>query len=720
MKKDVVHALYQICIAAMFSLSFTGLAEDPPDSIGGKIATFIKEYPPFDVKMATREAEEAFPMNKIGDEVEIGTRDSKIIGKFLGLRGDGIKIGSKTVLMSTLSEHERIHFDQSLCENARLAYVDNKFTEYTVKKNRLIDRYKNMLIGKAAEGFAKTSPPLLENMTKIGEVLKDNPSPDVNPVPGTVAKTDPPQEEDKAKTAETPKNNTPSAVEPSPGAARPSSRKNKEESFGGGASMMPFSPLKMIILFSWFLAGLYALKAGEKKFKKNATLHSYYNLFALFLGPPALLFCHLTVDSADFLKNLFSPKSKKKKNQEPLIMIKDSKGHNVDTSDMHDGLSFLKEMLNNALQKGASDIFIDPKQKSYAIRTRVDGVIKVVGMLTAEQALSVISMIKVAAGMDIAEKRRPQDGSFSANTAIYQASFRVASVGVFGGEKIALRVINADIVWHKLNSIGLTKKQYKIISSTIRLPSGMVLMCGPGGSGKTSTLYSMLEAVDYNVKNVISIEEPVEHVMPNISQMEVNVKAGITFASLLRNSLHQNPDIICLGEIRDEETAQLAVHAAQTGHLIIATLHSNDNIGTIASLMNLGVPLRSIAATLHVIISQRLIRKLCKHCRYKAKLTPEQAVFLEQAGVNTDNIYAARGCSSCDGTGYSGRRALFELLIMEPGLCAVLEAPDASNISVRAYIEEHQDMVNIARQALELLNDGVTSYEEFERITLNL
>ena len=136
----------------------------------------------------------AFPMNKIGDEVEIGTRDSKIIGKFLGLRGDGIKIGSKTVLMSTLSEHERIHFDQSLCENARLAYVDNKFTEYTVKKNRLIDRYKNMLIGKAAEGFAKTSPPLLENMTKIGEVLKDNPSPDVNPVPGTVAKTDPPQE----------------------------------------------------------------------------------------------------------------------------------------------------------------------------------------------------------------------------------------------------------------------------------------------------------------------------------------------------------------------------------------------------------------------------------------------------------------------------------------------------------------------------------------------
>jgi type II secretory ATPase GspE/PulE/Tfp pilus assembly ATPase PilB-like protein len=717
MKKDVVRAICRICVAAMFALSFTGLAEEPPDSIEGKIATFIKEYPPFDVKIARREAEEAFPMNKIGDEVEISTRNSKIIGKFHGLQGDGIKIGSKTILMSNLSEHERMHFDQSLCENARLAYVDNKFTEYTVKKNGLIDRYKNTLIGKAAEGFAKTSPPLLENMTKIGEVPKDNPSPDGIPVPVTVAKTDLPQEEDKA---ETPKNNTQAAADPSPGAAKPSVRKNKEEGFSGVVSMIPFSPFRLILLFSWFLAGLYALKAGEKKFKKNATLHSYYNLFAIFLGPPALLFCHLTVDSADFVKILFSPKSKKKKNQEQLIMIKDSKGHNVDTSDMHDGLSFLKEMLHNALQKGASDIFIDPKQKSYAIRIRVDGVIKVVGMFTEEQALSVISMIKVAAGMDIAEKRRPQDGSFSANTATYKASFRVASVGVFGGEKIALRVINADIVWHKLNSIGLTKEQYKIISSAIKLPSGMVLMCGPGGSGKTSTLYSMLEAVDYNVKNVISIEEPVEHVMPNISQMEVNVKAGITFASLLRNSLHQNPDIICLGEIRDEETAQLAVHAAQTGHLIIATLHSNDNIGTIDSLMNLGVPLRSIAATLHLIISQRLIRKLCKHCRYKTKLTPEQAVFLEQSGVNTDSIYAARGCSGCDGTGYSGRRALFELLIMEPGLCAVLEAPDASNISVRAYIEEHQNMVNIAGQALELLNDGVTSYEEFERITLNL
>lgn len=345
---------------------------------------------------------------------------------------------------------------------------------------------------------------------------------------------------------------------------------------------MAFAPVKLILLFTWFLCGLYALKAGEEKLgKRHGALKEYYNLLAVFLGPVAIAYCYLRGDAWNFIIGLFKAKQKDKVKQEIPVVIVDAKGNRLsDSADVHDALTFLKQLIYDAVKKQCSDIFIDPKNESYSVRIRVDGAIKIYNMLPSDTALAVISTVKVAAGMDIAEKRRPQDGSFSALVEENQPSFRVASVGVFGGEKITIRVMASDMGQRKLESIGLSKEQYKIISSAIRLPSGMVLMCGPTGSGKTSTLYAMLGSIDYNMKNVISIEDPVEHVMPSISQMEVNIKADITFASLLRNALRQNPDVICVGEIRDEETAEIAVHASQTGHLIIATLHSNDNIGT--------------------------------------------------------------------------------------------------------------------------------------------
>jgi len=205
-----------------------------------------------------------------------------------------------------------------------------------------------------------------------------------------------------------------------------------------------------------------------------------------------------------------------------------------------------------------------------------------------------------------------------------------------------------------------------------------------------------------------------------ISQMAVNTKAGITFASLLRNSLRQNPDVICLGEIRDEETAEVAVHAAQTGHLIIATLHSNDNIGTIVRLMDLGIPLRSIAASLHVIISQRLVRKLCPKCKRAAVLTPEQESFFRENGFRTENLYVPSGCPACDNTGYAGRQALFEILLMDSGTRAVLEAPDASITSIKAHVDENQGEFSMEHQAKQLFEQGETSWDEYQRTTLNV
>ena len=486
---------------------------------------------------------------------------------------------------------------------------------------------------------------------------------------------------------------------------------------------MDFDLIGIVILFCWFLCGLYALKQGAKVLKPYKQYLPYYNLAAVFLGPPALCLCCLVEYGGNFFSGFKAKKNGGKRNEIPLTII-DEKGNDIFQTIQDDNsgaVDLVKLMIYSALEKQqVSDIFIDPKNGDYTVRFRVEGQIKLFNTLDERMAAAVISIIKVAANMDIAERRRPQDGAFSALMNNIQTSFRVASVGVMGGEKITIRVISSEMGQRSLKDLGFTSEQFKTITNAIRMPSGMILMCGPTGSGKTSTLYAMLSAIDYNLKNVISIEDPVERIMPAISQMEVNVKAGITFASLLRNSLRQNPDVICLGEIRDEETAEVAVHAAQTGHLIIATLHSNDSIGTIIRLMDLGIPLRSIAAALHVIVSQRLIRKLCSRCKKKVDPTPEQQTYFDSLNLSTENLYAPCGCPDCDGSGYSGRRALFEILVMDPGLRAALEDPNVSNTGIKAYLDAHQGDGTLRHQALRLVEAGETSWDEFERITVNL
>lgn len=382
-------------------------------------------------------------------------------------------------------------------------------------------------------------------------------------------------------------------------------------------------------------------------------------------------------------------------------------------------VDLVKKMVYDAVTCHSSDIFIDPKDEAYVIRFRVDGMIRIYDTLLESKAVSVVSMIKVASEMDIAEKRRPQDGMFSVLYEGINTSFRVASVGVFGGEKITIRVIASENSKRDLNSIGLSPEQLALVRSGVKLPSGMILMCGPTGSGKTSTLYSLLGAIDYSLKNVISIEDPIERVIPNISQMEVNVKAGITFASLLRNALRQNPDVICVGEIRDEETAEVAAHAAQTGHLIIATLHSNDNIGTIIRLTDLGVPLHSIAGCLHLIISQRLVRKLCPYCRKKAVLNEEQQVFCQRYNITSDLLYTAEGCSRCGHTGFSGRQAVFEILTMTNELRTIMESTGATVSAIQDYIEKSQGDNTIFSITGDMLLRGEIPLEEFERVNIN-
>ncbi len=488
---------------------------------------------------------------------------------------------------------------------------------------------------------------------------------------------------------------------------------------------MAFDYVSLAILYGWFLLGLYTVKlqVGEKM----PALGKYRRAFsfaAFFAGPIGLAVFYGTENWKTIEKH-FSFFQK----PEPVRVVKhlnliflDSKGGDMFASHnaSSDVVEYVKKFIYDAIERGCSDIFIDPKDDAYMIRFRVDGLIRLYDTVLSDKALAVVSMIKVAAGMDIAEKRRPQDGSFSAACEGVNSSFRVASVGVFGGEKITIRVIASESSQRTLTNIGLSLDQLKVVKSCLKLPSGMILMCGPTGSGKTSTLYSMLSSIDYSIKNVISIEDPIERVVPNISQMEVNEKADITFASLLRNALRQNPDVICVGEIRDEETAEIAAHAAQTGHLIIATLHSNDNIGTIIRLTDLGLQLRAISACLHLIISQRLVRLLCPHCKRPARLTEEQKAFCTKHRIPPQAILEASGCPDCDSTGYVGRRAVFEVLLLDTGLRAIMESPNASTSAIQEYVREHHGSQTISSMTMGMVLKGETSWAEFERVTVNI
>ena len=476
--------------------------------------------------------------------------------------------------------------------------------------------------------------------------------------------------------------------------------------------------ISIIILYLWFLTGLHVVRQSIKdKTENRNVLFAFY-----FIGPLGFLWILYKKHRESFRKLLEFRRTRNMETTDHLnLVFLDSRGRDMfaGRTENSEIINRVKKLIYDAVIRRSSDIFIDPKDAAYTIRFRVDGMIRIYDTLLDDKALSVVSMIKAASGMDIAEKRRPQDGSFSVSCEGVNTSFRVASVGVFGGEKITIRVISSENSRRDLTEIGLSPEQLALVRSGVKLPSGMILMCGPTGSGKTSTLYSMLGAIDYSIKNVISIEDPIERVIPNISQMEVNVKADITFASLLRNALRQNPDVICVGEIRDEETAEVAAHAAQTGHLIIATLHSNDNIGTIIRLTDLGVPLRSIAACLHLIISQRLVRKLCPHCRKKAELTPEQQTFCSQYGIPVDMLYTASGCPACDHTGFSGRQAVFEILTMTNELRAIMESPDTTVSVIQDYILKNQGENTIYYLTGNMLLRGEIPLEEFERVNIN-
>ena len=396
--------------------------------------------------------------------------------------------------------------------------------------------------------------------------------------------------------------------------------------------------------------------------------------------------------------------------------LKQIYGHGKSRQEDRHVLALTEEIIFDALQQQASDILIDPKHESkYTIRFRVDGVLRTVQQIDNKTSQAIINSIKVVSNMDISEKRRPQDGAFVAETAEGAASFRVASAGVVNGEKLSVRVLSQKAGMFTLNNIGLSDKQHSIIKRAIRKPSGMILTCGPTGSGKTTTLYACLNEIDLVTRNVVTVEDPIECVLPNASQIEVNPKADITFAKALRSILRQDPDVICVGEIRDEETAAIALRASQTGHLVLATVHSYSSESALVRLFDLGVSPIVIASGLNLIISQRLVRLLCKNCKRPAELTESQIKDLNRKHVDKKKIFQARGCDKCHGTGYRGRKAIFDFMVLDEDLKARIASGQMSVNRLRGTGDK-LGKSNLRKQGIKLVLSGVANLDEIRRV----
>ena len=510
-----------------------------------------------------------------------------------------------------------------------------------------------------------------------------------------------------------------------------------------GTESLSFNPIKLFVLCGWVYLCFYFVQQVQYSLLVPPKYKTIAKLSALFVGP-ILFFVLLIVDighqiSSERQKNVLeiikqrlrnafagrSPLGPAKSGEETTIKLLDSSGtelkqiygHGKSKREDRHILDITEHIIWDALQEQASDILIDPKNDStYTVRFRVDGVLRIVEQLDAGKCKAVINSIKAVSNMDISERRRPQDGAFIAQTADGTASFRVASAGVVNGEKLSVRVLSQKAGMYTLDNIGLSDKHRAIIKEEITKPSGMILMCGPTGSGKTTSLYAMLNEIDLHTRNVITVEDPIECVLPNVSQIEVNPKADITFAKSLRSILRQDPDVISVGEIRDEETAEIALRASQTGHLVLATIHSYSNESALVRLLDLDVTPVLISSGLDLVISQRLLRRLCADCRKPAQLTQNQIDDFRRKKIDYKHLFRAVGCELCHGTGYRGRTAIFDMLVVDNELRANIVSSDSWITGLRKAGDD-QGKSHLRKQGLKKVLSGVTSFEELKRVT---
>lgn len=367
-------------------------------------------------------------------------------------------------------------------------------------------------------------------------------------------------------------------------------------------------------------------------------------------------------------------------------------------------------ILRQALERRASDVHIEPGAKGMRVRLRIDGVLHPLSSLPVTQPAALLARLKILGGLDIAERRLPQDGQFSLAIAGQSASFRLATLPVYGGEKAVIRLLQSESAALSLDKLGLPPAQLRLFTAALAQPQGLILVTGPTGSGKTFTLYSGLSALNRPEKNLCSVEDPIEIPLSGINQTQIHNRKGLDFNRVLRALLRQDPDVIMVGEIRDAETAEIAVKAAQTGHLVLSTLHTNSTAETLTRLRQMGIPGYLLGPALKLIVAQRLVRRLCPHCRQ-----PAQAVahYPPEIWPGTLQTWRAPGCDHCF-SGYFGRLALFELLPINARLQNAIAAEmPLENLLTLA---KQQGLRPLLVSGLEAVSRGDTSLEEMQRV----
>lgn len=376
-------------------------------------------------------------------------------------------------------------------------------------------------------------------------------------------------------------------------------------------------------------------------------------------------------------------------------------------------------LISRAIGEEATDIHIEPEEEGVKVRFRIDGILHIRPAIPKTLQPAVITRLKILAGMDISENRLPQDGRMSFTSEGKDYDLRVSTFPTIYGEKTVLRILDKERLILGLEQLGLSSAALSIFEESVNRPHGIILVTGPTGSGKTTTLYSTLAVVNSAEKNIMTLEDPVEYEIPNILQSQINPKAGLTFATGLRALLRQDPDVILVGEMRDAETADVAIRAALTGHLVFSTLHTNDAVGAIPRLLDMGVDASLMASTFVAIVAQRLVRKICAHCKEPAM--PHDSV-LKLVGLDREkkegNFYRGKGCGRCFETGFRGRIGVFEVLTCSPAIAQMITHRSPAHAILRKAKEE--GMTTMMEDGLEKARRGMTALDEVVRVAYQI
>lgn len=381
-------------------------------------------------------------------------------------------------------------------------------------------------------------------------------------------------------------------------------------------------------------------------------------------------------------------------------------------------VKLLQSVFDDATQVRASDVHIEPQETRLQIRFRIDGVLHLQTESDIKIASALALRLKLISGLDISEKRLPQDGRFAIKVKGQQIDVRISTMPTQYGESVVMRLLNQSGATLKLDSIGMPREMLVRFRAILRRPNGLVLVTGPTGSGKTTTLYGALAELNTAERKLITVEDPVEYRLPGINQVQVNDKIDLNFARVLRSALRQDPDVVLVGEMRDQDTAQIGIRAAMTGHLVLSTLHTNDAASTPIRLMDMGVPRYMVATSIQVVLAQRLLRVNCASCAKPSELKPTEHAFVKAElgeAVNDMTFVAGRGCSHCNGTGYRGRTGVYEMLEMTEALADAANELDPAQFLRAAYAQMAGQ--TLRHHAIALAGRGKTTVAEAMRVS---